>query len=185
MLENILLVRHAKPLQSGLCYGRYAVRMPDAVQAARRLHAQLLGWRRDLSTLIYTSPLPRCAELAAALSLLRPVELQADDRLMELSFGDWEGLSWDAIAAQDAHRLQGWMANWRHQAPPHGESYGQLRCRVLDFWQELVSQATGHSLRCLVTHAGVIRVLRVEIQGWSEERAWSEPVPYLQPLSLA
>jgi hypothetical protein len=77
---------------------------------AGQLEQTLAALKLPAGLPIYSSPLRRCAELAARLS----DNIIYDARLAEMHFGDWEMLPWDAIprAAIDA-----WAADMAHYRP--------------------------------------------------------------------
>ena len=90
---NLWLVRHAQPLiDAGVCYGASDILADEnaTLQVARRLAGELPHGLR-----LITSPLQRCARLAAALQALRPdITFQTDRRLAEMNFGRWELHRW-------------------------------------------------------------------------------------------
>ena len=172
---QIYAVRHAPVKVSGLCYGQIDVEsaMSEDISIAR-IHTSLT----DLSPVdtVWTSPLARCRSLAEAFGSV----YQIDTRLMELSFGRWEGMSWADIYDTYPNEMDAWGANWYDVAPPDGESAQMLEARVMKWANEL---SAGTHL--VFTHAGVIRALRVLCQGNDWERVTQEPVPYLALESFA
>jgi alpha-ribazole phosphatase len=80
-------------------------------------------------------------------------------RLQELDFGEWEGKTWDTV---DQIALQCWMDDYVNVCVPGGESMVQMRDRVMEFWNELLSKSPARV--GLVTHAGVIRLLLASIK---------------------
>lgn len=153
------LIRHPKPVvASGVCYGRLDILAENFALVANALRAELPS---DLP--LWSSPLRRCRALAEQLSP-SPV---FDERLVEMDFGCWEGLPWDAIPR---HELDAWAADVAGYAPPGGESPRKLQQRALDFVAGLtVPEAV------IVTHAGVIRTLQAHWLGLPPAR-WTELV---------
>jgi alpha-ribazole phosphatase len=151
---KIALVRHPAPLiEPGICYGRLDV-------AADPFAATPLG-DPDLrdATWVWTSPARRCRGLAEAIAGALSVPLAVDPRLLELDFGEWEGLSWDAIAIQDLDR---WAAAPLAFAPPGGESGAELLARVRDFHADL----RRHQQNCVVvSHGGPLKLLSALLLG--------------------
>ncbi|MBG6155089.1 putative phosphoglycerate mutase [Labrenzia sp. EL_159] len=81
-----------------------------------------------------------------------------EERLLELTFGEWEGFRLEDLADKEQELLLQRRADkWRF-VPPGGESYEMLADRVGD-WLKSVLQPT-----VVVAHGGVFRVLR----GWLE-----------------
>ena len=166
---QIYAVRHGPVKASGLCYGQIDVE--PAMSAAASI-AQVQSALTELSPVdaVWTSPLVRCRSLADAFEST----YQIDRRLMELSFGRWEGRSWAEIYDMYPREMDAWGANWHDVAPPDGESAQMLESRVAQWASALTA---GNHL--VFTHAGVIRSLRVLCQGSDWARVIREPVPYL------
>jgi len=114
------------------------------------------------------SPLSRARDtmerLRASLGLA-PAAYRLDERLKELSFGSWEGLTWREVRAREAN-----LATMRARdkwafVPPGGESYAMLAERVApalaDFTRDTV----------IVAHGGVARVLLNVLGGVPPHRA--------------
>ena len=147
------LIRHPKPLDVlGLCYGRkdVAVAATETSVAARSVRRQLPASLLQ-NTIVYTSPLSRCATLARALA---PQCAQVVDQdLIEMDFGSWEGLAWNAIP-QD--QLDRWAQDLLCYRPGGGENAHAVTAR----WRSFVKRM--RRTRCdtvvAVTHAGIIRV---------------------------
>jgi broad specificity phosphatase PhoE len=122
----------------------------------------------------YVSPLSRTRE---TMDLIRtrigePLpDIAIDPRLVEVSFGIYEG-HLHAELASGAMAIAGERdASFWDFRPPEGESYADVARRVLDFGAGL----TGPSI--IVSHGGILRVLRALIEGFPHERAvnWFPP----------
>ncbi len=102
--------------------------------------------------------------LRRALSLeVAPYRL--DPRLMELTFGTWEGLTWREVRRQDAAGAGERERDKWDFVPPAGESYAMLADRIRPVLPELVNPTL------LVSHGGVARVLLHLLAGVSERDA--------------
>ncbi len=148
---RLTLIRHtALQVPAGVCYGQSDVDVAASfVDELDLLHRKLFENEFDQ---VYSSPLQRCAKLAAALNKGVPA---LDARLSELDFGDWEMLAWDDIP-RDVFDV--WAHNYAHIAPPNGETFSQMQARVLEFLAEVQSLHVGGNI-AVVTHGGVIRAL--------------------------
>jgi alpha-ribazole phosphatase len=146
----IALVRHPPVgVAAGICYGRRDLDVADPA-APGALAARLGG----VPGTVWTSPLRRCRIVAEAIG-----DCIVDERLIELDFGAWDGLAWDAIprAALDA-----WAADPLGFAPPGGETGAALVARVTAFHAAL--PAGDH---VVIAHGGSLKVLAALLRGWA------------------
>ncbi len=142
----LILLRHTRPVgAAGLCYGRTDLAVADDFDA------EVLRLTADLPRIaqIVTSPLTRTAKLARAIGAASDLPVREDDRLVEMDFGAWEGLAWEAIPRAE---LDAWADDLMHARPHGGESVAMLAARV---GAALSSLDGGDTL--VVTHAGVVR----------------------------
>ena len=149
---DIYLIRHTPPqIAPGTCYGRLDVPLADTQEQDIAAVLDRLS-RMPAAAAVWTSPSTRCRQLAGALALAQCVPLTANEDLMEMHFGEWEGKRWDEIDHRDS---DAWAADYWNSAPPGGETYRALAERV----SGVISLAAGSGLSrlALVTHAGPIR----------------------------
>jgi broad specificity phosphatase PhoE len=103
-----------------------------------------------------SSPLGRAREtmelLRAAMGL-EPGTYRTDARLMEMSFGRWEGFTFAELQAREAEGLAERERDKWGFVLPGGESYAQLQVRI-GAWYESIEHDTVVS-----AHGGVCRVL--------------------------
>ena len=154
---QVFLIRHPRPLvEAGICYGQLDVGAEDPLPVAAHLRNVL-----PLNIPVIAGPLQRTRRLAEA---LHP-QAQLDARLLEISFGEWEGQPWSAI---DRPQLDEWAADVLHFTPPGGESAAMLQTRAVD-----CIAALDHAQVALVTHSGVMRALlghwlKLPVGEWSQ-----------------
>jgi probable phosphoglycerate mutase len=99
---------------------------------------------------VWSSDLLR-AVVTARLAWGEPLQ---DRRLRELSFGELEGQPWEHMDV----RWQEGLARFEGFAAPGGETFEDLRTRVLSFVEDL---SPGRHL--VFTHGGVVRLLSREV----------------------
>ena len=151
---RLFLLRHLPPLVApGVCYGRTDLATDPAAQimALPSLRAAL-----PPNAPIYSSPLQRCAVLAAALG--GPVTLDA--RLAELDFGAWEMQAWDDISRAG---IDAWAADVAHYRPGGGDSVQDMAGRIASFYADLQQARVREAV--VVCHAGAIRLLMARAAG--------------------
>ena len=120
------------------------------------------------------SPLGRAREtmeIARAAMNLDPKAYAVDPRLVEITFGELEGFTYQDIE----NREPGWLkmrdANKWEFLPPGGESYRMLHDRIIA-WLETVSVPL-----VVVAHGGVGRVLRAHLLGLDKSASVAESFP--------
>jgi broad specificity phosphatase PhoE len=116
----------------------------------------------------WVSPLLRTretAERARTAIGLHPTYYKIDERLKELTFGQWEGLTWREVRKADATRAAIREKDKWNAVPPDGESYAMLTERVRGFLPTLRGPAV------LVSHGGVARALMTMLGGISHKEA--------------
>jgi alpha-ribazole phosphatase len=148
---KLILVRHPQPLVApGVCYGS-----TDLAIAPGQLEQALATLRLPADMPLYSSPLRRCAELAARLT----PSPRYDSRLVEMHFGAWEMQPWDSIPR--AH-IDAWAADMVHYRPGGGESVLQMAERIAAFYMDLQRQ---HAEAIIICHAGAMRLLSARHAG--------------------
>jgi len=108
--------------------------------------------------LIITSPLRRCSEFAHQLSKRLSLPLHLDERLKEVGFGAWEGLTQQQLQERDADILTRFYLDPQHNRPEDAETLESLSQRVAQAFDQAVSEHWGKHL-LIIAHAGVIRSL--------------------------
>jgi alpha-ribazole phosphatase len=144
----IALIRHPPlAVAPGICYGHRDLAIADP-QSVGAIVAEVCTMKGT----VWTSPLRRCRVVADAIGPNR-----VDPRLVEMDFGDWDGLAWNAIPRAE---LDAWAADpWRF-APPGGETGASLVARVTAFRDAL--PAGDH---VVVSHGGPLKVLAALLRG--------------------
>ncbi len=141
----------------------------QSARAGRKLKKLLLSQGENPATLSFQcSPLLRTRQtlgLARAELGLPPEGGEFDDRLIEFTFGRWEGLTWPQVCALDPELAKAREADKWNFIPPGGESYADLAQR-LETWLESQKAPS-----VVVSHGGVARALMTLIGGLPAERA--------------
>ncbi|MCE2564481.1 histidine phosphatase family protein [Komagataeibacter sp. FNDCF1] len=154
----VVLARHPAVMGvEGLCYGQRDVALAEGWERMAdglRTVMQGVGCR-----ILFSSPARRCRMVAERVAQFMDLDLRVDSRLREISFGEWEGRPWNRISRT---ALDAWAADVSGFTPPGGESGGELRGRVRQFWAEL--QQGGQSCG-VITHGGPLRLLQGMVHG--------------------
>jgi broad specificity phosphatase PhoE len=176
-LTRLILIRHADPAEEarGRCYGTTDVALsPRGERRARHLAVML---RRMPIDAVYTSPSRRAvdtARLLAAAHDLTPMEFVD---LREIDFGACEGRTYDEIAAEEPALFRIWMLTPTRVRFPGGESYGELRRRVLASVADLRRRHQAGTF-AVVSHGGVVRAILADALAMSDEAVFRLDVRY-------
>ncbi len=134
---------------------------------------------RDLPIdLVLTSPLTRAVQTAQLLTEGRDVPILTDERIIEISFGDWEGeciLDSDVLPA-DFRRL--FYEDPMHcMCPPNGETFSDVRRRTAEFYRSLVANPDYADKSILIsTHGAAGRCLLTQFYE-DKDDIWRGGVP--------
>jgi probable phosphoglycerate mutase len=151
-VQHRLQGRHDVPLN--------ALGHAQAVRCGEILHDLFLrdgGKAEDLDYV--SSPLIRARttmEIMRATLGLESAGYGVDTRLAEISFGEWEGLTYAEVLARDKDiAIKRESDKWGFR-PPGGESYAQVTARISQWYATLerdtVVAAHGGTARALIAH---------------------------------
>jgi probable phosphoglycerate mutase len=143
----IAFVRHGQTASNagGQLQGRFDAPLTDeGTEQATRVAAALEGER---PVRVVSSPLVRARTTADAIAKLVGVEVEVDERLIELDYGEWDQRRLSDVPTE------AWQ-EWRESpsyAPPGGESLEAVSARVVDFctsradeWRDDLLVAVSH-----------------------------------------
>lgn len=148
----IYLIRHTTPdVAAGIAYGQTDLDVIDSFEDEVKIIQEKAG---DIGSFrFFSSPLQRCKKLAQALAG-DPRKIHFDDRLVELSFGDWEMQPWDELPQDE---MKAWRGNFVSKSAPNGETFLQLYERVSDFWDQLATEDVDDAV--VVSHSGTMHAI--------------------------
>lgn len=111
---------------------------------------------------------------------LPPDGYRTEPRIVELSFGDWQGFTLSELEQRDPGSTKARLADkWRFVPPGKGaESYAMLQERVTPWFESLARDTV------CVTHGGVLRVILRLVEALSEDEAASLDIPQDRVLRL-
>lgn len=169
----MIFYRHPTPdAMPGMCYGRLDIGLNEAADAEI---ADAVASAPPMMRIL-TSPARRAMALADALGAAMGVAVLSDERLWEMSFGEWEGKQWSEI---DRAESDPWAQNPWDLAPPGGENYSMVHSRV---GAVLLDAEPGD---VIVAHAGPIRAAMMILEGLSFAEAFADAVPFATALEIS
>ena len=172
MKTRLILVRHGESEYNlkKLCQGQVDSHLTSrgrkqAMSAAERL--------KDLKIdAIYASPLQRAAMTAEIIKGQRDIQICFDDRLKEISLGQWEGLAIDKIKDVDPIGLEQWENTPHTMQVPGAETLQQVYDRVSQALEDIIGQNQGKTV-LIAAHMIAIMVMLVFLSGDSLDNVWN------------
>jgi broad specificity phosphatase PhoE len=166
-MTTILLVRHAMcdPVGHSI-----AGRAPGIhLNAAGRQQAEdLAAWLSDSAAgEIYSGPLERARETAQPIARALGLDLQVDDALDELDFGEWTGASLAGLRADP--RWARFNEERSTAVIPGGERMTDVESRITEFLAAVYRRNPSDRV-IVVTHGDVIRTALLHYIGASQNQ---------------
>jgi probable phosphoglycerate mutase len=158
----VLLVRHARTATTGKRLpGRAAglVLSPAGRREAEAVASRLAGVKLAA---VYSSPLERARETAAAIARPRRLAVRIARDLVDLDVGRWAGLTLRA-----ARKRPEWAAIQRHPSGfrfPNGESFTDMQARMVAALGRVVARHPGETV-VAVSHADPIKAVLAHALG--------------------
>jgi alpha-ribazole phosphatase len=157
-MTRLLLARHGETAWNAA--RRYQGQTDVPLNRSGRHQAEALAQRLSAEKIdaIYTSDLQRARETAQAIAAFHDLPIQADPRLREIAFGDWEGLTSEEIKKQDPKSLTAWYDDPLQASSPGGETLNQVARRAGAALAEIIAHYPLKTV-LIVAHGGILRVL--------------------------
>jgi broad specificity phosphatase PhoE len=170
-LKNILLLRHGRTEWNDThrFQGSSDIPLnePGLVQAERTAR-RLASWPLDA---VYTSPLIRARQTAAAIAAPHRKDLITLDGLTEIRFGKWETQFFDTVREKERERMEAWLTDPFFNIPEGAETWDVLRERVAGAVRVVLD--SGHERVAVVSHGGIMRVLFVVLLRFDPHSVWN------------
>ncbi len=173
--STIWIARHGETTWN--LAGRYQGRMESALSARgvrqgfalAEDFARKLGAGEAIPTRIVSSPLLRCHATARFTASRLGLPIEADDRLIEIAHGTWDGRYRDELAANDPARYRMWREDPVHASFDGGETLAGVLARWRSFARDL---ATRDEDTLVLTHDAVVRCALVDMHDRSLDDFW-------------
>ena len=165
---RLFLVRHGEPEEwaRGVCCGRLDPGLSAlGLEQARRAAATLARASIDA---LYSSPSRRALDTMRAIAGAADGNVKLDERLREIDFGGFEGLTYEQAELHHPEAFRAWVSSPGTVRFPGGESWDDLRARVLPAVEAICASEEGRRV-AIVAHAGVVRVVLADVLGASPD----------------
>ena len=138
---ELILVRHGETLfnRERKVQGIADIELNDT--GLRQAHQLALSLKDHEIHQIYSSPLRRAYQTAEAINQFHDVPIHRRSGLMEMDVGDFEGLSFQELRANEKDFLQRWIADPAMTKMPNGESIIELQERAWNAIGDIILEA--------------------------------------------
>ncbi len=158
MDNKIYILRHGETAWNieKVFRGQAEVPLNDNGRAQAELAAQYL---KDKGIeMVYTSPLERAVETAAAVSGATGLEAVKDDAFSGMNFGKWQGRPHTEIKEEDPEKFLDFHHGDGSLRVPGGETFQEVMDRGMDGLKSIVEEHPGKTV-LIVTHRVVCKLL--------------------------
>lgn len=172
---ELYIVRHGTTVWNaeGRAQGHADIELnDDGRAAARALGGKLKDTPFDV---IYSSPLKRATETAALIRGKQNCPLITDERLIEISFGDMEGTTYEEWSDEGCPYHFFFSEPDKYIAPPRGESLEEVCARTKDFLQHVIeplAEKKADARILIVAHGALNKGLMCYLEGNDLAHYW-------------
>lgn len=157
-MTKLILVRHGRTLwnSTGRFQGQSDIELSaEGIEQATKLAQNFPVEHIDH---VYSSNLIRAFATGEAIAQKFNVPITADSRLSEISFGDWEGLTYDQIHDKWPHEIETMFAKPDEITMPNGESFPMVQKRGVEAMLDIVNKHKDQTI-VITAHGGILRTL--------------------------
>lgn len=178
-MTKIYLIRHGETDQNKCkcLQGRSDIELNEY---GRELAHKTAEGLKDIDfDIIFTSPLKRARETAEIIRGNREIPVICEERIQEISFGEYEGLCYgkEHYSVPDENFMNFFDKPQEYQIPPKGESFEEILERTRRFLEEVIQSGEYQGKTILLsTHGCALKALLANVRKLPLERFWGEGV---------
>ena len=171
-MVKVVFVRHGQTEWN--VSGRYQGQSDVALSAAGIEQAEKLAANFPVEHIdaIYASDLIRARVTAETVAKRFGLGVNLEPAFRELSFGDWEGLTYEQIVASWPDAMENFLAHPDILDIPHGESFPEVQQRAMSRLQELIQKHEGQTIM-VAAHGAVLRTMLTAALHMPLQYLWS------------
>ncbi|WP_304064538.1 histidine phosphatase family protein [Megamonas hypermegale] len=173
---KVIFIRHGKTLwnSSGRFQGQSNTKLAaEGIAQAEKLAENFPVEHIDA---VYSSPLERAFITGKIIADKFHVPITADERLCEISFGAWEGLTYDEIHAKWPAEIEMLFSRPDETVIPQGEKFSAVQKRAVEALNDIIAQNTlpdKDRTVVITAHGGILRALLSHILHMPLRYIWS------------
>jgi broad specificity phosphatase PhoE len=171
-MTEIILIRHGETAwnKEEIFRGRADVELNETgLRQAELLGKYLSAEKIDF---IYSSPLQRAVQTAQAIADFQRNKVKKIESLLDLDFGEWQGLTLKEAREGDPELYQDWLDTPEQVRLPGGETLEEVRRRAMPFVEDAVMRC-GEGAIVLVSHRVVHKVVICALLGLDNASFWN------------
>lgn len=173
---KIIFIRHGKTLWNSS--GRFQGQSNTQLSEEGIIQAQKLAENFPVEHIdaVYSSPLDRAFITGKIIADKFHVPITADKRLCEISFGAWEGLTYNEIHAKWPAEIEMLFSHPDETAIPQGEKFTDVQKRAVEALNDIIAQNTvsdENKTVVITAHGGILRALLSHILHMPLRYIWS------------
>ena len=161
---QLILIRHGETLSNKEKRIQGISDVELSTVGIEQAHLLALSLKDNPIEAIHTSPLKRAMQTAEIINEFHRKELHTDKDLMEMDYGDFEGVSFKKIMDGEKDFIDKWMTDPASVKMPNGESLTQLQERA---WRALKRIINKEENALVVTHNFTIATIICHIKNIS------------------
>jgi broad specificity phosphatase PhoE len=171
---RIYLVRHGQTVMN--VEVRFRGRLDVPLNEQGRREAWLAAHDLADAGLVaaYTSPLCRAREVAEAIAEVTGVEVRELPGLINVDYGEWEGLTKEECAQRDPEEFRRYRELPEEAVCPGGEALADAADRVVDALVSLGRRHPGQAVAA-VTHGAMVRLALLRVASPADGK-WEVPL---------
>lgn len=176
---KIYLIRHGETDQNKkkCLQGRTDIELNEY---GRELAYQTAEGLKDVKfDMIFTSPLKRARETAEIIRGDRNIPIVVEERIQEISFGEYEGLCFakEGYSIPDTEFMNFFTAPQKYQTPPGGEAFSSILERTGEFLEELIGTKQYQDKTILLsTHGCALKAVLANVRNTPLAEFWGAGV---------
>ena len=171
-MTKVIFIRHGQTEWS--VTGRYQGQSDVKLTEEGRKQAEKLADNFPVAKVdaVYASDLCRAMVTAETIANKFGLKVQAEPAFRELSFGDWEGLTYQQIVDKWEDAMANFLQHPDVLEIPGGESFPAVQKRAVTRLNELVKEHDGQTI-VVVAHGAVLRTLLAAALHMPLQYLWS------------
>ncbi|MFC2050303.1 histidine phosphatase family protein [Chloroflexota bacterium] len=170
-MTRLILVRHGRTEWNRVerFRGRADIKLDEVgIKQARATAARIADWQVSA---LYSSPLHRALTTAEVLARPFGLEVKLLPAIIDIDYGEWQGLSPEEAAAKDGDLYSKWMESPHKVKFPGGESLTAIRERAASAMDSLIAQHSKETV-VFVSHKVVCQILILSFLDLDNSHFW-------------